>query len=292
MEALTISLQIAAIQEKTRRLAMWSLLVHAAGAVLFLVASGQPRPLPHRDTVLTEVTWLEPEEATPVLVAQKVEIPAPDPAATVVAQVPSEPAMPEAGQSVAMVRERLAALRQQSAGALELATTAAPQKTLETATVGSLLPRAKPAVLNLERGGMKATGQAQSLRRGQASVVAAAMTFPHPVTKTETTAPLMEILPGVSLAGQVQGRQLLSFPLPEYPDWAKRDGVEVVVQLYFTVLPDGRVKENILIERTSGYDDFDRRARAALAAWKFQELTPGQSGEQWGRIAFHYRLRS
>nr|MEE4268289.1 TonB family protein [Candidatus Krumholzibacteria bacterium] len=292
MEALTISLQIAAIQEKTRRLAMWSLLVHAAGAVLFLVASGQPRPLPPMDTVLTEVTWLEPEEATPVVVTQEAPAAEPEPMPTVVAQVAPEPVMPDQGQSVAMVRERLAALRQQSAGALEVAATAAPQKTLETATVGSLLPRAKPAVQNLERGGMKAAGQAQSLRRGQASVVAAAMTLPHPVARTETTAPLLEILPGVSLAGQVQGRQLLSHPLPEYPDWAKRDGVEVVVQLYFTVLPDGRVKENILIERTSGYEDFDRRARTALAAWKFQELTPGQSGEQWGRIAFHYRLRS
>jgi TonB family protein len=244
--------------------------------------------------VLTEISWLEPEVMTPVVVAQEVPAPEADPLPAVVAEIQAapEPIMPDPGQSVAMVRERLETLRQQSAGALEVATTVTPHVSRETATVGALLPRAKPAVQNLERGGVRAVGAIQPLRRGQASVVEAAMTVPANSARTEPTAPLMEILPGVSLAGQVQGRQLLSHPLPEYPDWAKRDGVEVVVQLYFTVLPEGRVKENILIERTSGYEDFDRRAREALAAWKFQELASGQSGEQWGRIAFKYRLRS
>ena len=51
------------------------------------------------------------------------------------------------------------------------------------------------------------------------------------------------------------------------------------------------MKENVLIERTSGYDDFDRRAKAALAAWRFESLGPGAVAEQWGRIEFKYRLR-
>ena len=103
--------------------------------------------------------------------------------------------------------------------------------------------------------------------------------------------PAEEILPGVSLAGEVSDRKLIDYTTPEYPEWAKRDGVEVSVELYFTVLPSGRLKENMLIERTSGFDDFDRRAKNALASWRFESLGPGASAEQWGRIEFKYRLR-
>ena len=102
---------------------------------------------------------------------------------------------------------------------------------------------------------------------------------------------LKEIQPGISLAGEVCDRHLLSHLVPQYPEWAKREGVEVTVRLYFTVLPGGKVKENILIESTSGFDDFDRRARNALATWRFEQLPSGSSKEQWGRIEFKYRLR-
>jgi TonB family protein len=95
-------------------------------------------------------------------------------------------------------------------------------------------------------------------------------------------------LAGAQLVGPVADRPLVSYVVPTYPDWAKRDGVEGSVVLYFFVLPDGRVKENILVERTSGFADFDGGAVEALGQWKFKAL-PG-SGEQWGRITFNFRL--
>ena len=58
------------------------------------------------------------------------------------------------------------------------------------------------------------------------------------------------------------------------------------------MLADGRVKENVRVERTSGFDDFDRLARAALASWRFESLDPGATAEQWGRVEFKYRLKS
>ena len=60
------------------------------------------------------------------------------------------------------------------------------------------------------------------------------------------------------------------------------------VRLYFIVLPGGEVKENVLIQKTGGYEDFDKNAIAALRAWRFEPL-PGSS-EQWGEITFNYRL--
>jgi TonB family protein len=63
------------------------------------------------------------------------------------------------------------------------------------------------------------------------------------------------------------------------------------VTLYFIVRPDGSVKENILVQKTAGFGDFDDSARAALAAWRFAPLGAGRTGEQWGTITFHFRLK-
>ena len=95
-------------------------------------------------------------------------------------------------------------------------------------------------------------------------------------------------LAGANLVGPVADRAVTRYKVPDYPDWAKRDGTEGSVTLYFFVLPDGRVKENVLVERTSGFSDFDDRAVAALLEWKFVALP--LSNEQWGRITFDYKL--
>jgi TonB family protein len=95
-------------------------------------------------------------------------------------------------------------------------------------------------------------------------------------------------LAGANLVGPVADRAVTHYRVPDYPDWAKRDATEGSVTLYFFVLSDGRVKENVLVERTSGFSDFDDRAVAALLEWKFVALP--RSNEQWGRITFNYRL--
>jgi outer membrane biosynthesis protein TonB len=53
--------------------------------------------------------------------------------------------------------------------------------------------------------------------------------------------------------GPVADRAVTHYKVPDYPDWAKRDGTEGSVTLYFFVLPDGAVKENVVVERTSGF---------------------------------------
>ncbi len=111
---------------------------------------------------------------------------------------------------------------------------------------------------------------------------------PEPAKSTDSET--SRTLAGAQLSGPVADRPLISYSTPVYPEWAKREGVEGTTKIYFIVLPDGRVKENIVIEKTSGFEDFDRNAAQALLAWRFQPLAGSQTGEQWGRIAFHYRL--
>jgi len=84
---------------------------------------------------------------------------------------------------------------------------------------------------------------------------------------------------------------VLHYALPGYPEWAKHDGVEGAVTLYFVVRADGTVRENVLVQKTAGFEDFDENARTALRAWRFEPLHGGRTGEQWGTITFHYRLR-
>jgi TonB family protein len=98
------------------------------------------------------------------------------------------------------------------------------------------------------------------------------------------------IIDGMTLAGPVADRTLVRYGKPLYPDRAKREGIEGDVDLYFIVLPDGRVKENVLVQKTSGFEDFDRNAVDALLAWRFEPLDGGRTGEQWGSITFEYRL--
>jgi TonB family protein len=98
-------------------------------------------------------------------------------------------------------------------------------------------------------------------------------------------------LAGVTLIGPIADRAIVAHTTPVYPDWAKRDAVEGSVTLYFVVRADGTVKENILVQKTAGFEEFDENARAALAAWRFEPLHDGRTGEQWGNITFHFRLR-
>jgi len=99
-----------------------------------------------------------------------------------------------------------------------------------------------------------------------------------------------EVLSGIRISGPVADRPLLTYRPPVYPDWAQREMVEGSVRLHFNVLPDGTVKENIFVEKTSGFEDFDANAIHALALWKFAPLGRGVVGEQWGSIVFEYKL--
>jgi TonB family protein len=100
-----------------------------------------------------------------------------------------------------------------------------------------------------------------------------------------------KVAAGAMLSGPIADRAVIAYTRPVYPEWAKRDAVEGSVTLYFIVRPDGGVRENILVQKTAGFEDFDENARAALKQWRFAPLKDGRTGEQWGTITFHYRLQ-
>jgi TonB family protein len=97
----------------------------------------------------------------------------------------------------------------------------------------------------------------------------------------------------VSLTGQLSKRRRIYEPIPEYPAWAERRGIEAQVVIYFVVAPDGRVKpENTYVELTSGYPRLDKLALEALKKWRFVPLQPNvPQVDQWGRVTFRFILR-
>ncbi len=96
----------------------------------------------------------------------------------------------------------------------------------------------------------------------------------------------------MSVSGQISGRKILRVVAPEYSRSAKQKGWEGVVAVHFTVLPDGRVKDNFYLEQTSAHRDLNRSAMAAIRQFRFAPL-PGEEPqvEQWGIITFVFRLK-
>lgn len=96
---------------------------------------------------------------------------------------------------------------------------------------------------------------------------------------------------GMTISGQIQGRKILKSELPRYTDQARRKGWEGVVAVHFTVLPDGRVKDNMYLEQTSVHRDLNQMALEAIKQFRFAPLPNDQSAvEQWGVITIVFRL--
>lgn len=96
---------------------------------------------------------------------------------------------------------------------------------------------------------------------------------------------------GMTISGQIAGRKILSSRPPEYSDRARREGWEGVVSVHFTVLPDGRVKDNLYFDQTSVHRDLNQAAMAAIREFRFAPLGADQGAvEQWGVITIVFRL--
>jgi TonB family protein len=153
--------------------------------------------------------------------------------------------------------------------------------------------------LKLSRGDGTGAGPPLSLTRGgTGSGIAPALVATGLPKETAAEAPahggettVRRVAAGAMLSGPIADRAVIAYTRPVYPEWAKRDAVEGSVTLYFIVRPDGAVRENVLIQKTAGFEDFDENARVALRAWRFAPLRDGRTGEQWGTITFHYRLQ-
>jgi TonB family protein len=307
--AIILNREFIASRERFQRTLMISFAVHVAFfAWLLLRQNISPAP-----EGIVEISWLDPAPApvvpAPVPVqakAEPVEVPKP--------VVPSrseekfqrrqeiaaiEPTPQEKTANRDKIKERVAALATTTLPSSALnAAPRASRSLLQSAPTDAVDPGQKTAAVDLKRG-TKPTSSPTTLKRSPVKTQRQAPALASIPRETSTAAAAMPDLEGVArrtlegaeLAGEIANRPVLAHTMPVYPDWAKSQAVEGTVTLYFVVLPDGRVKENIQIQKTAGFADFDNNAVAALARWRFEALSGGATHEQWGTITFRYRLR-
>ena len=142
------------------------------------------------------------------------------------------------------------------------------------------------------RGSLKG-GKRPALAEASNAMSIAAVDDAKPQEQPQT---LAEELPkggkgvAMTISGQIQGRKIVKSTLPVYSEEAKTKGWEGVVAVHFTVMPDGRVKENLYFEQTSPHRDLNRAAMDAISQFVFESLQGAERVEQWGVITIVFRL--
>lgn len=303
--------EMSAATTRTRKTMFYSVALHAF-LVLWLLLVQRITP---EEVGITEITWidpvaeLQPAELPPILAKAR-----PAPRIVVPRETPSvhekrehfqrsnpistvAPAPQERDASVDKFSERLAVLKEQKKAKPErISSLPTPAPTSRSQLAGVDSQKKPRRTVELARQGTPTTAPVE-LKRTPVKVQKSSMMMatipdtdvtPAKMKETDTTA--QRDLAGALLTGPVADRPLLIFNKPGYPEWAKDEGVQGSVTIYFVVLPDGRIKENIMVQKTSGFGDFDDNAVNALRTWRFEPLGGGETGEQWGTITFHYRL--
>ena len=300
--------------EEYRRRSRWtmgvSLVAHALIMLWIVLAPRTASQMPE----LTEITLIEPGDlgGAPAATGQPSASAAPERAGVAVIHrvsesfrrltaqddVTPEPQSPEAVAD--KITARLAAIHESAPAPVKGLSPSPLADTWGTPSAPAGATGGGGTALTLNRGGGgTSTGPTLSLNRGgsgpRAAIVATGLpggggqAGAAPARGGETVA--RRVAAGAMLAGPIADRPVVAYTRPLYPEWAKRDAVEGSVTLYFIVRPDGGIRENILVQKTAGFEDFDENARTALRAWRFAALREGRTGEQWGTITFHFRLR-
>jgi len=296
--------------ENLKRRTRWSIGVSTGLHVLAFLLLTAAKPPEKVQENLIEVTMLD-EGGTPAPPAEAAPAAAPrsgEPVAGAIDPQPverrfrREPAhgdvapRPQTDDLADRITSRLAAMRESSAPVSAGATMGAAPS-LVASPVATTSTGAGSAPLSLHHGA--GLGGGLALERGGSgggtSAALAAVAPAHGNALDEAEAPhedrAVRRAASADLTGPIADRRIIRQVTPVYPEWAKRDGVEGSVTLYFIVRADGTIKENVLIQKTAGFGDFDENARVALRDWRFQPLKPGETGEQWGTITLNYRLR-
>ena len=303
--------EMSAATMRTRKTLFYSVACHAL-LVLWLLLVQNITP---EEVGITEITWvdpvaeLQPAELPPIMARSR-----PAPRVVVPKETPSvhekrehfqrsnpistvAPTPQERDASVDKFNERLAVLKDRKKVEPERISSLTTPATTSRSQLAGVDTQKKPRrQAELSRQGTPTTAPVE-LKRTPVNVQKSSMMMatipdtdvtPAKMKKTDTTA--QRDLAGALLTGPVADRPLLIFDKPVYPEWAKDEGVQGSVTIYFVVLVDGRIKENIMVQKTSGFGDFDDNAVNALRTWRFKPLSGGETGEQWGTITFHYRL--
>ncbi len=90
------------------------------------------------------------------------------------------------------------------------------------------------------------------------------------------------------IEGEIQGRKILSNPLPEYPEGLNKNAT---IRIAFEVLPDGAVSPEGMIPVRKENAVLEELAMNALKLWRFSNLLGDNMQNQKGVITFIFRVK-
>ena len=93
----------------------------------------------------------------------------------------------------------------------------------------------------------------------------------------------------ITISGPLSSRKINYKPAVPYPMWAQERGLTATVSVQIAVNPDGTVKDNVFVVKTSGFGSWDRLVIDSVRQWKFESIQ--NSGiVQTGIITFNFVL--
>ncbi len=91
--------------------------------------------------------------------------------------------------------------------------------------------------------------------------------------KEDEAAPAVEAGEGIVIQWDdpAEGREPISMPRPDIPEWVKRKGLLLTVTVSFILAPQG-ILSGVTVEESSGYTDVDEAVLNAVRRWKFMPV--------------------
>ena len=90
------------------------------------------------------------------------------------------------------------------------------------------------------------------------------------------------------ISGPLGTRKVIEQIVPQFPGWARTRKISARISLQFSVMRDGRVKENVVVAQTSGSSEWDHLVVAALRRWRFEPFGNKADKSQSGLITFQF----
>jgi TonB family protein len=112
------------------------------------------------------------------------------------------------------------------------------------------------------------------------------------LAQSESAATKKKAGQGFQISGKLENRTILKKVIPQYPAWAEEQGIIGTLRLYFTVTPEGAVRPNIKVTKTTGNPQLDQIGIDALKQWSFVAQPGNEDDVQWGIITFTFSLAS
>lgn len=159
---------------------------------------------------------------------------------------------------------------------------------------------AAPALAQRQGGG-SGGGLVQRALSGAPSASSAIQSMPSAAAKLEqdlaadsaNASRMKKPKGGFEISGKLANRQIVRKVIPQYPSWAEEQGIIGTLRLYFTVTPEGLVRQNIKVTKTTGNPQLDQIGIDALKQWQFAAQPSGNEDDlQWGIITFTFSLAS